>query len=254
MAKYNSAQAGPFMIGGYNLLGYQTAITDKIEAITEETHTLGDAWVENTFTGVKRWTLTQQGFYDDVANGNHDALEANLATNKVLVFGVEGNTTGARYYGASGALQVNYERVVSRGELHKANAEYVGVGALEQGRIIRELTGSAATGYGNSNSNVASGGNYYDFGASNTSGVAAHLQISGMTGASATGVLVELYHSPDAAVWSSYTGGAFAQTTAAPSAQRISSTSPIQRYVIERHTAGTGFPTLATFLVGVAPR
>jgi hypothetical protein len=60
-------------------------------------------------------------------------------------------------------------------------------------------------------------------------------------------------HSADNLTFASHQG--FASVTSTnPSAQRISSTAPIQRYVAARWTGGTGFPTSAVFFVGFSPR
>lgn len=45
----------------------------KINGITQETHTMGDSWVENSFVGVRSGDdITLGGFYDDAtASGPH---------------------------------------------------------------------------------------------------------------------------------------------------------------------------------------
>jgi hypothetical protein len=229
VARFGSDDVGFFLVGGYNLLGTLTQFQDKVAAITEESHTLGDAWTENAAVGVKSWEMSQEGFYDDDTLSVHDALEGAQGASWVLCYNVEGNTSGEEFVGISGALQLDYERIVSRNELHKARAEYrLGAGVYEPGRIIRPLAGASATG----NTTAAA----IDFGASNI-----------------TGLQVDIMHSADNLTFASHQG--FASVTSTnPSAQRISSTAPIQRYVAARWTGGTGFPTSAVFFVGFSPR
>jgi hypothetical protein len=246
MAKYGSADVGIFAIAGFDLLGVLTQFTDTHEAITVETHTLGDAWVEHTAVGVARRTLTQQGFYDDGVLSAHEAMSSNLATDKVLCYGLEGNTSGKAFVGWSGALEVNYERLAAVGDLVKANAEYRnGNGVVEQGRIIRPMAGATASG----NTTAAA----IDFTASNTSGAAAYLQvISFSSGAGATALAVDLMHSADNLTFTSYAG--FTNVSAAPAAQRVVSTAPIQRYAAAKWqgASGAGAPASAIFFVGLA--
>ncbi len=51
-----------------------------IEAITEESHTMGDAWVENAYTGLRKVNeITISGFYDDVAASGPVAILGNAS-------------------------------------------------------------------------------------------------------------------------------------------------------------------------------
>lgn len=232
-----------FLVGGYNILGYQTEISQKVEALTEESHGLGTSWVENAWVGVRRMELSQNGFYDDAANGNHDALSANLATSKVMVFGVEGNVSGADVVCFSGALQTDYERIAQRGELHKANANYVGAGFVTQGRILHPLTARTASG----DTTAAA----IDFSASNVSGADAFLQVTAFTaGGSATAAVIDIMHSADNLSFTSW--AAFSNTTAAPSAQVKSSTAVIQRYRAVKWNGTASSPAALTFLAALA--
>lgn len=241
-----SADIGFLLVGGRSILGTRTNLDHKIEAITEETTVLGSSWQLNEPVGVKRVTLTQQGFYDDAANSVNEAMgnATNPGSTAVLSYAFNGNTTGQEFIGWQGGLLTNYEVAMSRDQLHKANAEYVnGPNAVvEVGRIVWPLGGVTSSGQ--------STGAPLDFGASNTSGAAAYLQITSLTGHSATGIEIEIMHSSDNITYSSW--GGFTQTTAFPSAERINSTAKLERYVAVRRRAGTGFGTSAIFFVGVA--
>ena len=233
------------LLGGYNLTGTLTQFTHKQEAVLEQSDCLGDSWLEHSWTGMKSAELTQEGFYDDAALSQHAAAEAKLATGSVLCHGVEGQTTGKNFTGWSGALQINYERVVSRGELHKANAEYRNQGLVEQGRILRPLSGATASG------NTT--GNSIDFTASNTSGGAAYFQLTSFSsGAGTTALKVEVLHSADNLTFTTW--NSFTPATMAPLAERVASTAKLERYAgirFQGTTGGGGFPASAIFFVGL---
>lgn len=243
MAKYGPDN-GVFLVGGYNLVGYQTEINQKVEALTEEVTVLGDTWQQHGWVGVRRMELSQNGFYDDVANGNHAALSTgNFATSKVAVFGVEGNVSGADFVGFSGALQVDYERIVSRGALHKANANYQGAGFVTQGRILHPLATRTASG------NTTAAG--IDFSASNVSGGNGWLQVTGFTaGGTATAAVIDIMHSADNLTYASWLG--FTNVSAAPNAQVVSSTAVLQRYAAVKWAGTASAPASLTFLVGLS--
>jgi len=248
VAKYGSPQAAPFLIGGYSLVGYLTNFTHKHEALTEESHTLGSSWVENAHTGVKRWELSQEGFYDDASGGVHQALEAGLgASARILCWGVEGNTAGAEFVGAS-ALEIDYERIIGRNELHKIRASFRGSSAQRDGLILRAYGGATASG----NSTAAA----VDFGASATNGGVAFLQIGSLhlDGGSATGFDVDVLHSADNLTFTSWAGFARVTATGTPAAaaQRISSTATLQRYAAVRWAPNASALTSAQFFVGLA--
>lgn len=235
------------MIGGYKLGVYLTGFSDKAEAQVEESHALGDAWIEQTWTGVKQTEVTVQGFYDDEAVGQHEAIgnTTKVGSTAVLCYGVEGNTSGAAFVGWSAALQQNYTRSPERGALTKIESVFqlAQGGLVDQGRILRPLAGATAT--GNTTAQAI------DFTASATAGGAAYLQVYSNVGNQATAMAVDIMHSADNLAFTSWAGFAGVSSTA-PSAQRISSTAPLQRYAAARWTAGTGFGTSAVFMVGLA--
>ena len=243
MSRYGSDKAGPFLVGGYDLLGYQTQINQKISAKIEETHTLGDSWVEVSYVGIKELEMSQEGFYDDGVGSNHEALSTMLGTTAVMCFGVEGNTTNKQFLGFDGVLESDYERILSRGDLTKAKATYKGAGKVTQGHIAHPLTTRTASG------NTT--GNSIDRSASNTSGADAYLQVTAFTaGGSATALVIDIMHSADNLTFSSW--GSFTNTTFAPRAEVKSSTAKIERYRAVKWNGNTSFPASVTFFVGIA--
>lgn len=104
-----------------------------IEAVLEESHTAGDAWVEQLFTGLRRLQdITVKGFYDDDSDTGFD-----------FMFNDPGNTKGAATrtlkvtWGGSKTTSVevlikNYRRLPSRGALTKAEAVLTPTGAATE--------------------------------------------------------------------------------------------------------------------------
>ncbi len=90
-----------------------------IEALIEESHTFGDTFVEQLFSGVKRLAdISVRGFYDDVATVGPDAVFR----------GGEGDTRavsvtwGGANITAGDAIIKNYRRLGVRGESQKYEA------------------------------------------------------------------------------------------------------------------------------------
>ena len=262
MSKFGSDQVAFCVLGGYDILsGVLISLTDKEETITEESHTLGDAWVEHSPVGVRRAELTIDAFYDDATLGIDECFSTNqsaaIGAARALVYGVEGNTTGVQFVGWQPAQVIDYERVLSRGSLHRVkatlrNGQRTGAPTvIEQGRIIKPLAGVTATG----NTTGAA----IDFSASNVSGGAAWLAITSLVGFEATGLVVDIMHSADNLTFSTH-AGLLSVSASTPNGvvnswlQRVVSTAPVQRYVAARWVAGTGFGTSAQFMVGFAPK
>ena len=243
--KYGSDKAELALIGGYNVNGALTNWTDKLIARTEESHTLGDSWVEVSYTGVREVEFEQEGFYDDGALSIHEALSTGLGQSKVMVLGVEGNTTGKNFTGYSGALQIDYERILTRDELHKIKATYKGNGQVDQGKILHPLQGRTASG------NTTNGA--IDFGTSNVSGGAGYFQLTSFSsGAGTTALLAKIMDSPDNLTFTSRM--AFTAASAAPLAERKSTTVAWQRYAAVKWSgaSGDGAPASCIFFVGLA--
>ena len=139
MGKFSSKDT-VLLIDGYNVLGVNTSLTHAVEAITEESTPFGEEWEEHKYVGINKSEVTQEGFYDDDSGSINDALNEKQGEERILCIGYAGNTIGAGFSGFQGALQSNFQRIASRGVMHKANASYVGSGITEDGRILHALT------------------------------------------------------------------------------------------------------------------
>ncbi len=188
-----AADVGFLLIDGYDALGWSTQLEDNLEALLEETHALGDRWVKQSYTGVKQAEIRQEGFYDTDEAQSNDALSGKTGESRLLCYGLEGNTVGKRFIGYSGALQTNFIRVASRGELHKANANYQGAGAVEEGEILhphlkREDDGDTED-------------DPVSVGSQTTEGGVGYLQVSDINLDDYDDVLIKILHSTDESTW-----------------------------------------------------
>lgn len=242
MATFGSDDVAFWLIDGYSVLGMTTDGTVNKEAVLEETHGLGDAWVEHSHVGLRRASLTQNGYFDDAANSVNAALVSQMGTARVLCLGLEGNTLGEAFIGFAGAMQMTYERVASRGAIHKANATYQASGAVEEGLIhhIHQAESGATL-------NSAS----IDNGASSANGASGYLEVSALTLGGYDDALLKIQHSTDDAVWADLI--TFAVVTAAPAAERATVAGTVNRYT--RATLaydGAGSGQSITYMTGLA--
>lgn len=241
MAKYGSNQVAFLLAGGYDLLGFTTQLEDTIEALTEDKTVLGEDWVEMAATGLKRASLTQQGFYDDEAGASNAALASGTGVQRVLCYGVEGNTIGKKFTGYAGALQADYARIITVGELHKANASYQGSGVVEEGLIVHAH--GAETADGDTEDDAV------DNGASSANGGAGYLQVSALDLDGYDDIAVSILHSADDETYAELL--AFTDVTAAPAAERVEVSGTVNRYIASEWAfEGTGTSPSATFMAG----
>lgn len=244
MARYGSKDVAFLLVDGYSILGAQTEIRDKKEAVFEDGHVLGDSWVKPAAVGLKRAEFIQDGFFDDAADGANAALVAGDGTTRVLCYGVAGNAKRRKFTGHGGAAQVDYERIASRGALHKAKASYLGSGAVDEGIILHEHAAEATA---SGNTRAAS----HDNAASSAGGGAGYLQVSALTLGGYTSLTVAIEHSADNVTFADLL--TFTAVTAAPAAARVAVAGAINRYTAARwQFNGAGAGPAATFMAGLA--
>lgn len=235
-----------FLIGGLDVLGTLTEVRDKMAAVTEEGHTLGDSWVEHLYTGIREGEISQDGFLDDAALSVHDALSTREGLSRVLCYGLEGTATGAQFLGWSGAMQINYEVRASRGALHKVHVDYRSNGRIDTGKLLRTLNPTSA-------SSVA--GNPIDNTVSSTLGGAGFLQVNSFASAAlATGLQPAVQHSSDNLTYADLVTFT-SVTSTSPSAQRsaVAVGVAIERYLRANSSfIGGAAGASAIYMVGFA--
>lgn len=242
MANYGSADVGFLLVGGYSVLGTATKLEDNLENVQELTHVLGDAWEETSSVGVNKYELSEEGFYDDAAASINEALNGNEGASRVLCFGHEGNVIGRRFVGATSVL-AKWARMISRGQLHKARAEFRGNGVVDgQGRISH-AHGAETSASGTSSSSV-------DNAASSANGGRGYLEVSAVTLGGYTNVTIKIRHSVDNISFADLI--VFTNVTAR-TAQMLAVAGTINRYT---HTTwlfnGAGSGQSITFMTGLA--
>jgi hypothetical protein len=217
--KRSSADVGFLLIDGMNVLGETTKLKYNIEAITEETYGLGTDWTEHSFTGIKKLDLSQEGFYDTKEASTNEALCSKSGANRLICFGLDGNLPGLGFVGFEGVTQINFKRIASRGELHKANAEYGGAGQADEGIILHPHV--TRIGDGDTEADAV------DNGAATTGGGAAYLQVSELDLKDFTGATVTILHKTKTGQWEPLV--TFTGLTAAPAMERIVITGAVKQ-------------------------
>jgi hypothetical protein len=241
MARYGSADVGFLVANGLNILGTVTQIEDVREAIIEETTALGVPWESHAAVGVKRFDLSQQGFYDDAANSSNAAL-VNPGASVVLAFAPAGNVAGRPFVG-SPMVQVDYVRNLSRGALHKANASYKSTGNHDEGVILHAL--GAETANGNTEGALSQ-----DAGVLSSLGGAGYLEMTALTLGGFTNLAVKVRHSADDITYADLV--TFTPRTAI-GGERIAVAGTVNRHLASSWAyTGAGAGNTATFMVGFA--
>lgn len=222
MARRGSSEVGFLLIDGYDLLGVSTSLTDNLEAHLQEAHGFGESWVKQLPTGTKQAEITQEGFYDDASLSSNDALVGQEGVNRLLCYGLEGNTIGQAFVAYSGAVQASVTRIASRGELHRANASYQGNGIVEEGKILHPHTARTVEAGDTTDAPVVNS-------AKTTNGGVAYLQVSGLTLDGYTNAVVKILHSTDGDTWSDLVS--FSAVTSAPGKERKAVTGDVNKYL-----------------------
>lgn len=243
MAKRGSSDVAFFLTDGYSILGAMSTIGDEAEEMTEETTPLGVANPTHDTVGMRSFVLTQEGWYDDAANGQHLSMVAASGTHRVINYGYSGNVIGRMVMGYASTLQTKYVRMAERATLHKANAEYLGSGRVEQGVVLQPLAAIAGDG-----DTEADG---FDGTAQSSAGGAAYLQVTALDLDGHDDLTVTIRDSADDMTYADLV--AFTVVTAAPDAERVVVAGTVERYVaVEWEFGGTGTSPTATIMAAFA--
>ena len=217
MSKYGSASFTLLTLDGTSLLGAKVKdFAWKPEVLQEETTGLGDSWIEQTPTGIRRVTITQAGQYFDTAlSGMHEQLSAMPLPARTLVWSPDGVTL----FAAKGTLTTAYEVLASNGALTKANVAYTISGSLDvNGEVIQGPADQTASWTGPT----------IDHGAATAAGGSAN-QVVTVVSVGITGFVGKLRHSTDGTTFTDL--ATFVNVTAAPNSQSVPIVGVIQRHV-----------------------
>ncbi len=219
--KRGSDEVGLLLIDGYDVLGVTTKLDDNLSALLQETTPFGSEWATQAPTGVKKASITQEGFFDDAANSVNAALSGQEGISRLLCYGIEGNTIGQKFIGYSGAMQVDYTRIAIRGEIHRANASYEGNGIVEEGLILHNHAEQTADGDTEDTP--------INNGSASADGGSAYLQVSALTLGGYTNCTITVRQSANGSDWEDLTS--FTAVTSAPAKERKLITGTVKQYL-----------------------
>lgn len=243
MALKSSADVAFFLLGGRSVLSSGiTSISESHESVLEQIDGLGDSDDKWGAVGVRKFEMSQEGFFDRGTGSLHEALET--ADPQVLMYAGVGNVIGDMIL-ALNAVRTDYSVLPARHEFHKAKASYkanLGPERLGKTRLAAPLTArTAATGETTGD----------DWDEATTLGGAVYLGVSALTLDAATNLTITVEDSANNADWE--TIATFTAVTVAPAAERVAVTGTIRRYtrVTWEFTDAPGGSQTATFAVGI---
>ena len=145
MTLRGSPDIGFILYAGYDVMGLQTGMSEKLEAMLEQTDGLGDSADEYSAVGMSKFDLSFDGFYDSVIT---KALEA-LSAKSAMIYSLISNAIGARAIGVNAVLS-SISRDPSRDAITKANMVFKSdegrdVGQISAPHAIRTAQGPAQT-------------------------------------------------------------------------------------------------------------
>lgn len=243
MATYSAKDVAFLLVDGASILPRTGSITSKVTATMDDVTPLGVEYSEAAYGGLKTGEFTHAGFYDDATNSTNDAFNEQNGVSRVVCAGLEGNTIGKALTGMGGAYQSAYERVATKGQIHRANGSFTVSGDVDEGVILHALGAETAAGDTQDDS--------VDNGASSANGGAGYLQVSALTLGGYTNVAVKIQGSADDTTYTDLVS--FTAVTAAPDAERKTVTGTVKQYLAASWSfTGSGSSPSATFMVGFA--
>lgn len=228
------------LVGGRDISGDVIDWSAGQSTVAEESHGMGDAWVEQTAVGVSRGEAQINGIYNDA--GSDPAFIGQEGTSRVLGFQL-GTAQGDTVLCFAGAMEANSARSSARESLMKISTNIQSSGVVEDADVIQPHAADSGAG--------ATPAGSLDNAASSANGAALYLFISALTLGGYTSVTVTVEDSPDNSAWA--TLGTFTAVTSAPTAERITVSGTVDRYTRATLTwNGAGSSESVTLLVGIA--
>jgi len=242
VATYSSKDVSFFQIAGRNVVGVMTTLKLRVSAIVRDQSGFGTTWPKHQYTGIRKFELSQSGFYDDAADSINAALSEQQGLLKVISFGLAGAAVGAKFVGFEGPLVTDYGRQTMLEDLHKADATYMGNGQVDDGVVLQPRAVKTADWNTESTS--------VDNAASSANGGAAYLQVEDLTLGGHTNLTVKIRHSVDNSTFADLL--TMTAVTTARTAERKTVAGTVNRYLtVNGDYQGAGSPT-STVSVGFA--
>ncbi len=230
-----------FYFGGYDLSGEVNALSKVGSPLAVLDVTPINVKAHVRIAGLRDGGIDFSTFFDPAAGHSHPVLAALPRTDVVACYFAGGQAIG-NAAACMVAKQVDYDPTRGNdGALSSAVSSVANSYGLDW---ADQLTPGLRTDV------AATNGTARDFGAATSFGFQMYLQVTAFTG---TDVTVKLQDSADNVSFADLASGAFAQTTAAHTAQRVAvgGTATVRRYVRAVTVTSGGF-TSATFAVALA--
>ena len=145
MATYGPADVS-VILDGYDLSQHLLEIDDlDVAGKFEESRGFGDTYSEQTYIGVKEWTLGMRGRYNDAALASNVALVTQVGNNRVLAIEYEGNTKGKKLTVLNPG-EANYARQPQIDGLTKVAFKLAGRERIDEMTILQRLVADSAAG------------------------------------------------------------------------------------------------------------
>ena len=239
MAKYGPNDVA-VLVHGHAITNNTLVLEAEVEAVLEEgTHGFGVAWVESEDVGVRKWSASLEGHYDDDDGQTEDAFVGHEGADRVVALGIEGNAQGKKCL-CGIAITSKVVRKAGRGQLSKISAEFMGDGVLSDAVIVQSLAAESGAG--------ATSDGSLDNSASSSAGGTGYLQVTDLALGGYTSVTVKIQDSPDDSAWTDLI--TFTAVTADDFAQAVAVTGTVDRYLrVELTLNGAGSGESITLLV-----
>jgi len=256
MAKYDSSQVGFALLGSYSMLGATSKFDDAVTLKLNETYALGETDESFWSSGAKQTEVTQEGWFDDVALGWHNAFVDLPVVALPMTIAPHGNVINRPASPAAGTSidiyqsvqRVGYTVQVATSEVTKMQARYGCWYGKKGGKLVAPLATRSTA--GNTDSDDAKCAVAQPAG---TNGGAAVLHITALTG-TPTNVTITLRHSADGTTYSdkqAFSAFTPANVAAGIASQYITLTGTINSFVSAAWAYSGGTAPTVTFAVGV---
>lgn len=230
VAGYN----GRYIFAGYNLSSYLNSVDISGETDLPDVSTFGDAFRDFIPT-LKSGSISCSGFSDNAAAAVTAVFGAAFGgNNKIVTAFPEGDTITKLGFGMS-AMESTYSITAPVSGVTEISASFQSNTAMEPLISLHALAAETSTGNGTAVDNSGATSN----------GGAGYLQVTAFSG---TDITISVNHSTDNFAANNVQLLAFAQVTAANSAERVAFTGTCNRY---RRIVIAGTFTSCTFQVGL---
>lgn len=235
MPTFTHGKNAKVLANGYDVSAYFNSLSASGSSDTAEVTTFGNN-SKNYIPGLKDATFSVEGYYDATATGSDVVLAGLLGTETVWTTVFAADAVGARGYGAL-TIGTSVETGAEIGGAVTLTAEGQSTTGTDPIVVLHALGAETATGTGSQ----------VDNGAATTGGLAAYFQFTEKSGTPS--IAAKVQHSSDGSTWADI--ATFTTTSTANTAERITATGTVNRYLRAIWTISGGSPS-TTFHISAA--